>query len=105
MVTVPSLHWVLSLIIMNAIYWSCSSVSYPYHFAPNRQIFYGFSNRNKSGINDSPRCHRYAKYIGFQNIGLGIGYTFMVNNQLQPTDRLLIIFGSSHFFSSWVLEV
>ena len=38
-------------------------------------------------------------------LGLGIGCNFMIDNQLQPTDRLLIIISLSHFCSNWVLEV
>ena len=38
-------------------------------------------------------------------LGLGIGCNFMIDNQLQPTDRLSIIISSSHFCSNWVLEV
>ena len=40
-----------------------------------------------------------------QILGLGIGCKFMIDNQLQPTDRLSIIISSSHFCSNWVLEV
>ena len=38
-------------------------------------------------------------------VGLGIGSNFMIDNQLQPTDRLSIIISSSHFCSNWVLKV
>ena len=38
-------------------------------------------------------------------VGLGIDCNFMIDNQLQQTDRLSIIISSSHFFSNWVLEV
>ena len=38
-------------------------------------------------------------------LGLGIGCNFMIDNQLQPTDRLSMIISSSHFCSNWVLEV
>ena len=48
-------------------------------------------------------------FIGLSNmnnlVGLGIGCNFMIDNQLQPTDRLSIIISSSHFCSNWVLEV
>ena len=39
------------------------------------------------------------------SLGLGIGCNFMIDNQLQPTDRLSIIISSSHFCSNLVLEV
>ena len=38
-------------------------------------------------------------------LGLGIGFNFMIDNRLQPIDRLSIIISSSHFCSNWVLEV
>ena len=39
------------------------------------------------------------------SLGLGICCNFMIDNQLQPTDRLSIIISSSHFCSNWELEV
>ena len=35
-------------------------------------------------------------------LGLGIGCNFIIDNRLQPTGRLSIIIGSSHFFGNWV---
>ena len=37
-----------------------------------------------------------------QILGLGIGCNFIIDNQLQPTDRLSIIISSSHSFGNWV---
>ena len=42
---------------------------------------------------------------GLRDIGLGISCNFMIDNQLQPTDRLSIKTVYSHFFSKCVLEV
>ena len=39
------------------------------------------------------------------SIGLGIGCNFIIDNQLQPTNRLSIVISSSHFCRNWVLEV
>ena len=39
------------------------------------------------------------------HIGLGIGWKFTIDNQLQPADRLTIIIGCSHFFNNLVLVV
>ena len=41
----------------------------------------------------------YLRYV----VGLVIGCNFMIDKQLQPTDRLSIMIGSSH--RNWVIEV
>ena len=45
---------------------------------------------------------RVAAGINVFPIGLGIGCNFIIDNQLQPTERLAIIISSSHSFSNWV---
>ena len=49
--------------------------------------------------------HFWLLYILFWLLRLGIGWNFMIDNQLQLTDRLSIMISSSHFWSNWVLEV